>query len=117
MLVSLYKIEELYIRILGTNAFHVKAENEQFTAVGSPRCQNLLYENFKSSYLPEYVKRIASKRVVRATQLFFILYSDSWNNYFMSQIMWTFVLEWVPNQSVREDIRSLESNCTENFPT
>ena len=76
MLVSLYKIEELYIRILGTTAFHVKAENEQFTAVGSPLCQNLHYENLRSSYLPEYVKKIASKRVVRAAQLCFILYSD-----------------------------------------
>ena len=75
MLVSLYKIEELYIRILCTNAFHAKAENEQFTAEGSPR-QNLHDENFMSSYLPEYVKTIASKRVVRAAQLFFILYSN-----------------------------------------
>lgn len=93
MLVSLYKIEELYIRILGTNAFHVKAEYEKFTAVGSPRFQNLHYENFTSSYLPGYVKKIASKRVVRAAQLFFILYSDGLKQLFYVSNYGTFVLE------------------------
>ena len=35
---------------LGTNVFHVRAENEKFTA-GDLRCrQNLKYENFTSSF-------------------------------------------------------------------
>ena len=30
MVVRLYKIGEVYFRVLGTNGFHVKAENERF---------------------------------------------------------------------------------------
>ena len=33
------------LSLLGTNGFHVKANNERFTAPGS-QCQNLKYENF-----------------------------------------------------------------------
>ena len=50
MLVKLYKIGELYFRLLGTNGFHVKEENEMFTAAGSRCCQNLKHENCTSSF-------------------------------------------------------------------
>ena len=50
MLVTLCKASELYFRLLGTNGFHMKAENERFTASGSRCRQNLKYENFTSSF-------------------------------------------------------------------
>ena len=50
MVVRLYKIGEVYFRLLGTNGFHVKAENERFTAAGSHFRQDLKYENFKSLF-------------------------------------------------------------------
>ena len=52
MLVTLYKIGEVYFCLLGTNhGFHVKAENdERFTAVGSRCHHNLNYENFTLSF-------------------------------------------------------------------
>ena len=40
MVVTLYKIGKLHFRLLGTNGFHVEAENERFIAAGSPRRQN-----------------------------------------------------------------------------
>ena len=42
MLVTLWKIGEAYLRFLGTNGFHVKGKNENFTAEGSRCRQNLL---------------------------------------------------------------------------
>ena len=36
---GLYKTGEVYFRLLGTNGFHIKAENERFTAAGSRCCQ------------------------------------------------------------------------------
>ena len=39
----------LHVRLLGTNGFHVKAENERFTAEVSRCRRNLKYENFTSS--------------------------------------------------------------------
>jgi len=36
----------VYFRLLGTNGFHIKAEDERFSAVGSRSPQNLKYENF-----------------------------------------------------------------------
>ena len=49
MLATSYEIGEVYFHLLGTNGVHVKAENEQFTGVGS-RCQNLKNKNFTSSF-------------------------------------------------------------------
>ena len=41
IVVTLYKIGEVYFRLRGMNGFHAKAKNERFTAE-SPRCpQNL----------------------------------------------------------------------------
>ena len=50
MLVTLYKIGEVYSRLLGTNGFHAKARNERFTAASSRCRQNLKDENFTSSF-------------------------------------------------------------------
>ena len=45
MLVTLCKVSELYFRLLGTNGFHAKAENERFNVAVSRCRQNLKYEN------------------------------------------------------------------------
>ena len=50
MLITLYKIGGVHFRWLGTNSFHVKANNERFTAASSRCRQNLKYENFTSSF-------------------------------------------------------------------
>ena len=50
MLVTLCKTGEVYIHVLGTNGFHLKAKNERFTAAGSRYRQNLKCENFTSSF-------------------------------------------------------------------
>ena len=44
MLDTFYEVGEVYFRLLGTNGFHLKAENEKFTAVGSLRRHNLKRE-------------------------------------------------------------------------
>ena len=49
MLVTLYNAEEMHFCLLGTNRFHVKAENERFDAAGFLCRRNLKYENFTSS--------------------------------------------------------------------
>ena len=43
MLVTLYKVSELYFRVLGMNGFHGEAENERFTVAVSRCRQNLKY--------------------------------------------------------------------------
>ena len=49
-MVKLYEEGEVYFRLLTMNDFHIKPENERFTAAG-PRCrQNLIYENFASLF-------------------------------------------------------------------
>ena len=50
MLVTWYKVSELCFRLLGTNDFHVKAENEACTVAVSRCRRNRKYENFKSSF-------------------------------------------------------------------
>ena len=50
MLITLYKVGEVYFRLLGTNGFHVKAKSETFSATSSRCRQNLKYENFTSSF-------------------------------------------------------------------
>ena len=50
MLVTLYEVGKLSFHFLGTNSFHVKAENERFTAAGSRCCENLKYEDVMSSF-------------------------------------------------------------------
>ena len=50
MLLTLYKIGGVHFRLFGANGFHVKANNERFTAASSRCGQNLKYENFTSSF-------------------------------------------------------------------
>ena len=46
ILLTLYEGGEAWIRLLGTNCFHVKAENERFPGAVSRCRQNFKYENF-----------------------------------------------------------------------
>ena len=62
MLVTLYEISEVFFPLLGTNSFHVKAENKIFTAAGSPCRRNLKYENLASSS-GKLRQKIATKSV------------------------------------------------------
>ena len=70
-MVTLYEIGEVYFRCLGTNGFHVKAENERFTAAGFRCRENFKNENFTSSFGRLRQKDCAKKRAVRAARLFF----------------------------------------------
>ena len=69
MLITLYKIGEVRFRLLGSDGFHIKANNERFTAVGSQCRQNLKYENFTSSF-GRLRQKIAPKK--RAARLSFL---------------------------------------------
>ena len=62
MLVTSYKIGQVNFRLLITNGFYVKAENERFTAAGW-RCLNC--------HLEDSVK--TKKRAARAARLFFLI--------------------------------------------
>ena len=59
-LLTLYKIGELHFRLLGTNGFHAKAENERFTAVGSrySRTSNM---EISRRHLADCVKNLQQK--------------------------------------------------------
>ena len=48
MLVTLHESSEVSFPLIGTTDFHVKAENERFTAAGSSCRQNVQFENFTS---------------------------------------------------------------------
>lgn len=58
----IYEIGEVYFRLLGTNGFHAKAENERLTASAWHYRPNLKYENFTSSFA-RVIQRIAPKSV------------------------------------------------------
>ena len=73
MLVTLYKEGEMYLRLLGTNGFHVKAKNERFTAAGSRCRQNLKNDNSTSSFGSLPKKNCTKKRAARAARLFFLV--------------------------------------------
>ena len=50
MMIMSYKIGKVRFYLLGTNDFHVKANNERFTVAGLRCRQNLIYENFTSLF-------------------------------------------------------------------
>ena len=50
MLVTLHESSEVSFPLIGTTDFHVKAENERFTAAGSSCRQNVQFENFTSLF-------------------------------------------------------------------
>ena len=82
MLVTLYKIEGVHFRLLGTNGFHVKAKSERFTAT-SFRCrQNLKYGNFTSSF-GRLRQNIAPKSVPHVQHDYFSSLNQS-NHWFVA---------------------------------
>ena len=76
MLVTLYEIEKLYFRLLGTNGFYANATNERFPSAGS-RCRlNLKYENLTSSF-GRLHQKIAPKSVPHVQHDYFFLFNQS----------------------------------------
>jgi len=71
MLITLYKIGEVHIRLLGTNVFHIKAKNERFTTASSRCRHNLKYENFTSSF-DRLRQNIAPKSVLPVQHDYFL---------------------------------------------
>ena len=67
-LVTLYKLGEVYFRLLGMIGFHVKGENDRFSAA-------VRTSNMKISRLPlaDYVKKLHQKRSAHAARLFFLI--------------------------------------------
>ena len=82
MFVRMYKIGEVHYRLLGTNGFHSKAKNEQFTAVGFCCRQNLTNENFTSSF-GRLRQKIAPKSVPQV-QHDYISSSNQSNHWFVT---------------------------------
>ena len=76
MLVTLYKIGEVHFRLLGTNRYHVKAENERFTAASSRCRQKLKYENFTSLF-DRLRQNIAPKSVPHVQHDYISLFKQS----------------------------------------
>ena len=74
----LYKISEVYFRLLGSNGFHVKAKNERFTATDSRCRQNLKNENFTLSF-GRLRQKTAPKSVQHVRHDFFSLFNQSNN--------------------------------------
>ena len=74
MLVTWYEIEEVHICLLATNVFHVKAENERFTAKGSRCRQKLKFENFTSSF-GRLRQNIAPKSVPHVQHDYFLSFN------------------------------------------
>ena len=71
MLVTLQKIGEVLFLWLGTIGFHVKAENERFTAAAL-RCRQD-FVKLPRRHLADYVKTCTKKRAPRAARLFFLI--------------------------------------------
>ena len=73
------EIGEVFFRlyILGSNGFHVKAENnERFNVAGSRSRQNLQVK-ISSCHSADYVKRGGTKkRAARAARLFFLIQTN-----------------------------------------
>ena len=68
--VHVYKIDEVCFHLIGTNGFHVKAENERFTAAGSCCRQKLKYENSRR-HLADYVKKLHQKACHKCSTIIF----------------------------------------------
>ena len=66
-------MHEVFFQSIGTNGFHIKAENERFSTVGSPCRENIEFENFTSSFgrLPN--KNCTKERAALAARSFFRL--------------------------------------------
>ena len=70
------EIGEVYFRLIGTNGFHIKAENERFTAAGSRCRQNLKYKNSTSS-LGRLRQKLAPKSVPHVRHDYFSSFNQS----------------------------------------
>ena len=74
LLVTLYKIGEVYFRFLCTSDFHVKTKNERFAA-GGRRCRQILkYEIFASSFgrLRQKKKKMQEKACRTCSKVIFL---------------------------------------------
>jgi len=78
----LYKLGEVYFRLLGTNGFHVEAKNERFSAAGSRCRQKLKYENFTLSFGRPHQK-IAPKSALHVQHDYFFSFNQS-NHWFVA---------------------------------
>ena len=70
MLVTLCEIGEVSFSLLGTNGFHVKLENERFTAVVSRCRRNLNYE-ISRRRLAGYVKNLHQRACRKCSTIIF----------------------------------------------
>ena len=89
MLVTLYKIGERF-RLLGTNGFPVKAENEKFTAAGR------VVENYTSSF-GRLRQKIALKSVPHVQHDYFSSFNQSYH-WFVA-----FSFFKLPNSKIRDE--------------
>ena len=76
MFITLYKIGEVYFRLLGTNGFLVKAKNKRFTAASSRCRRNLKYENFTWSF-GRLRQNIAPKSMLHVQHDYFSSFNQS----------------------------------------
>ena len=71
MLVTLYKIGELYYRLLGTNSFLAKAKNERFCA------KNERFQTFSLKSVPHVLP--LARVVVRTSKMKISRHVDRWS--------------------------------------
>ena len=78
MLVTLYEIGEASrpFTCIGTNGFHVKAENERFTST-SPRCRQNLNMKIQHRRLADYVKKL-HQRACRTCSTIIFIFAHFW---------------------------------------
>ena len=76
MFVALYETDEVLFCLHGTNGFHVKAENEKFTAAGLRCRQNPEHENFTLSF-GRLRQKIAPKSVPHVQNDYFSSFNQS----------------------------------------
>ena len=107
-LVTLNKTDEVSFHLIGTNDFHVKAENERFTAAGS-RCYRT--SNLKTSVVVWQTtsKHCTKKRAARVARLFF----------FIQLIVHMIIIDlWRCSRlsSLTESFRNVDGNGNDNAP-
>ena len=73
MSVTSYEMGEVSFHLIGGNGFHIKAENEGFSPVGSRCHQNIKYENFRSSFSRLRQKNCIRKLAGRTARFFVFL--------------------------------------------
>ena len=76
MLVMWQKMYEISFQLIGANSYHVKLENERFTAARSGFRQNFKYENSRSSF-DRLRQKFAPKSVPHMQHDYFSSFSKS----------------------------------------